>query len=107
MRKKLTILAAVLAFTILLIPYAFAHTPLCSCSDEGDGTILCEGGYSDGSSAAGVEMRVLDSAGKVLIKGKMNEDSEFTFKKPEGDYTVISDAGPGHEVKVPSSEITE
>lgn len=107
MRKKLTILAAVLAFTILLIPYAFAHTPLCSCSDEGDGTILCEGGFSDGSSAAGVEMRVLDSEGKVLIKGKMNEDSEFTFKKPEGPYKVIFDAGPGHEVKVPSSEITE
>jgi type 1 fimbria pilin len=107
MRKKLTILVAILAFTILLIPCAFAHTPLCSCSDEGDGTILCEGGYSDGSSAAGVEMRVLDSTGKVLIKGKMNEDSELTFTKPEGDYTVIFDAGPGHEVKVPSSEITE
>ena len=107
MRKKLTILAAILAFTILLIPCAFAHTPLCSCSDEGDGTILCEGGYSDGSSAAGVEMRVLDSTGKVIVKGKMDEDSEFAFKKPEGEYTVIFDAGPGHEVKVPSSEITE
>jgi len=107
MRKTLTILMAVLALTIFLIPCAFAHTPLCSCSDEGDGTILCEGGFSDGSSAAGVEMRVLDSTGKVLIKGKMNEDSEFTFKKPEGEYTFIFDAGPGHEVKVPSSEITE
>jgi len=107
MRKTLTILMAVLALTIFLIPCAFAHTPLCSCSDEGDGTILCEGGFSDGSSAAGVEMRVLDSTGKVLIKGKMNKDSEFTFTKPEGKYTVIFDAGPGHEVKVPSSEITE
>ncbi|MEA1948880.1 MAG: hypothetical protein U9N83_16450 [Thermodesulfobacteriota bacterium] len=107
MRKKLAILAAILAFTILLIPCAFAHTPLCSCSDEGDGTILCEGGYSDGSSAAGVEMRVLDSTRKVIVKGKMDEDSEFVFKKPEGEYTVIFDAGPGHEVKVSSSEITE
>jgi hypothetical protein len=23
--------------------------------------------------------------GKVLVKGKMNKDSEFTFKKPSGD----------------------
>jgi hypothetical protein len=37
----------------------------------------------------------------------MNEDSEFTFEKPAGAYTVIFDAGPGHEVRVPSSEITE
>lgn len=107
MRKLLMVLAAVLAFTVLVIPFAFAHTPLCSCSDEGDGTILCEGGYSDGSSAAGVEMRVLDSAGKVIVKGKMDEDSEFTFNKPKGPYKVQFDAGPGHLVEVPGSEITE
>jgi hypothetical protein len=52
-------------------------------------------------------MSVLDSSGKVPIKGKMNEDGEFTFTKPQGDYTVIFDAGPGHKVEVPSSEITE
>ena len=107
MRKTLTIPTAVLAFTILVIPLAFAHTPLCSCSDEGDGTILCEGGFSDGTSAAGVDMSVLDSSGKVLIKGKMNQDNELTFTKPQGDYTVIFDAGPGHKVEVPSLEITE
>ncbi len=107
MRKKLTVFAAAFAFTVLLIPLSYAHTPLCSCSDEGDGTILCEGGFSDGSSAAGVKIRIVDSQGKVLIEGKMNEDSEFTFKKPSGAYTVIFDAGPGHEVKVPSKDITE
>ncbi|MBK1637032.1 hypothetical protein CKO19_14985, partial [Rhodovulum adriaticum] len=31
---------------------AQAHTPLCACYDNGDGTVLCEGGFSDGSSAA-------------------------------------------------------
>ena len=107
MRKTLIVLAATLAFTVLLIPLSYAHTPLCSCSDEGDRTILCEGGFSDGSSAAGVKMKVVDSQGKVLIEGVMNEDSEFTFKKPEVPYTVIFDAGPGHAVKVPSTDITE
>lgn len=84
---------------------AFAHTPLCSCWDNGDGTISCEGGFSDGSSAAGVAMSVLDGAGKVIESGKMSEISEFSFKKPEGDFTVRFDAGEGHRIDIPGSEI--
>jgi hypothetical protein len=37
----------------------------------------------------------------------MNDDSEFTFDKPKGPYKVRFDAGPGHLVEVPSSEIAE
>ena len=48
----------------------WAHTPLCSCYDNGDGTVTCEGGFSDGSSAAGVQMRVEKDSGGVLIKGE-------------------------------------
>jgi len=107
MKKTVAILIAFFAFTVLMNTWAMAHTPLCSCSDEGDGTILCEGAFSDGSSAAGVEIRVQDSAGKVLIKGRMNDDSEFAFDKPKGPYKVQFDAGPGHLVEVPSSEIME
>ena len=107
MRKGLLIFSGCLVLALFLISVCYAHTPLCSCSDEGDGTILCEGGFSDGSSAAGVTMKVVGADGKVLIEGKMNEDSEFTFKKPEGPYKVIFDAGPGHVVEVPSEEITE
>lgn len=107
MKKNILILLASLLLAIFFASQAIAHTPLCSCSDEGDGTILCEGGFSDGSSGTGVKMQVIDSNGKIIIKGKMNQDSEFIFKKPEGEYTVIFDAGPGHAVEVPSSEITE
>ena len=101
------VMAVVFLLTVFLAPSAFAHTPLCSCYDNGDGTVTCEGGFSDGSSAAGVEMRVLDSAEKVVMKGKMDDDSEFTFDKPAGAYKVQFDAGPGHLVEVPGSEITE
>ena len=107
MKGKFIGFALGLALAVFMATYAFAHTPLCSCYDNGDGTITCEGGFSDGSSAAGVVMRAVDSSGKVIIEGKMNEDSEFTFKKPGDDYTVIFDAGPGHAVEVPGSEITE
>ena len=86
---------------------ALAHTPLCSCYDNGDGTILCEGGFSDGSSASGVSMTVFDGEGGVILEGKMSEDSEFEFDKPDGDYKVLFDAGPGHAIEVDGSDIVE
>jgi hypothetical protein len=87
--------------------FATAHTPLCSCYDNGDGTVLCEGGFSDGSSASGVVMRVRDSSGNVVLEGKMDENSEFEFDKPKGDYSVLFDAGEGHQIEIPSKDIVE
>lgn len=43
MRKALTCLS-VLLMAVFLVTYAFAHTPICNCFDNGDGTITCEGG---------------------------------------------------------------
>ncbi len=111
-RKCMTIYRASLMFGILILglifaPVSMAHTPLCSCYDNGDGTITCEGGFSDGSSASGVELRVESTDGKVLIKGKMSEDSEYTFDKPSDAYKVLFDAGEGHMVEVDGKEITE
>jgi hypothetical protein len=85
---------------------ALAHTPLCACYDNGDGTVTCEGGFSDGSSAAGVEMRV-EAGGKVAIQGKMDENSEFSFDKPAGDYKVVFDAGEGHRIEIEGKDILE
>ena len=79
---------------------ALAHTPLCSCYDNGDGTVTCEGGFSDGSSASGVKMRVEKNGGDILIEGSMNEDSEYTFDKPGEDYRVVFDGGEGHIIKI-------
>ena len=84
---------------------ALAHTPLFSCYDNGDGSITCEGGFSDGSSAAGVAVRVVDKDGKVLMEDKLDEFSEYTVEKPSHEFTVIFDAGDGHEIKVPGKEI--
>ena len=86
---------------------AWAHTPLCSCYDNGDGTVLCEGGFSDGSSASGVGMRVKDASGNTVLEGKMNENSEFEFNKPDGAYTVFFDAGEGHTIEISHKDITE
>ena len=84
----------------------FAHTAIMSCFDNGDNTITCEGGFSDGSSASGVKFHILQD-GKKVFESKMSEDSEVTFDKPSGAYTAVFDAGEGHQVHIKGSDITE
>jgi len=84
----------------------YAHTPLLTCMDEGDGSVTCEGGFSDGSSAGGVKFRV-EQNGTVLINTKFNSTSEVNFKKPNGEYTAIFDAGAEHIVYLKSDKIFE
>lgn len=84
---------------------AAAHTPICACYDNGDGTVLCEGGFSDGSSASGVRMVVSDDSGNVVIDGSMDENSEFVFDKPDGSYTVLFDGGAGHQIEITGDDI--
>lgn len=103
--KKGILLGAALAAGLLLSGQALAHSVLCSCYDNGDGTITCEGGFSDGAAAAGTEARVEDVAGKVLLKGKMDAIGEYTFKKPEVPFMFVFDAGPGHIVKIKEGDI--
>lgn len=102
--RKIGIYLGIMSLFFLLAAQGFAHTPLCSCWDNGDGTITCEGGFSDGSSASGVKIYV-QKDGKKVVSGEMDEFSEYTFDKPEGDYTVIFDAGEGHAVKVRGKDI--
>ncbi|WP_068112889.1 hypothetical protein [Tropicimonas marinistellae] len=84
---------------------AIAHTPLCACYDNGDGTVLCEGGFSDGSSAAGVRIYVSDKSGNIVIDASMDENSEFIFDKPDGKFTVMFDAGEGHRIEITGDDI--
>ena len=99
--------ALTLGAALMLAPAgaALAHTPLFSCYDNGDGTVLCEAGFSDGSSASGVPVSVLDETGAALQEGKMDANSEFIFDMPDGDYSVQFDAGEGHQITVPADEI--
>ena len=90
---------------IVLATVADAHNAICDCFDNGDDTITCEGGFSDGAKAVGVALRVLDQSGKVLVDGKMSEQSDFTFPKPKVDFRVEFDAGQGHVVTIDGRDI--
>ena len=113
MQKRLVTLFIVLTMGLLLAIPAGAHTPLLSVEDNEDGTVYLEGGFSDGSSAAGVTTLLVenkpyegDKEGKdlyngklVLLRTKMDEYSELTLDKPNVPYLVVFDAGPGHVVE--------
>jgi hypothetical protein len=92
--------------TLFAASSLFAHSALMSCFDNGDGTITCEGGFSDGSSATGTAFKVVQN-GKTVVSGKMDDYSEFTFEKPEGEFEAVFDAGEGHQVVIKGSDIAQ
>lgn len=94
---------AKLAVFLAVFSSSFAHTPLLSCIEE-DNTITCEGGFSDGSSASGVEFYVLVDD-KVIYKTKLDTESTASFEKPNSEYTAVFNAGKEHVVKLSSKNI--
>lgn len=95
------------AFLFMLpIGYSYSHTALLSCYDEGNGYILCEGGFSDGASAEGVEFR-LEQNGKEMMRTKLDEFGEVYFEKPSTRFTVILNGGEGHIVHIDGNDISE
>ena len=102
MKKKLI---ALLTLGLLCLSIsAFAHTALLNCYLDGD-KVICEGGFSDGSSAAGVKLIVRDGQKKILIDAKLDDQGTYEFQKPEDDYEVEFNAGPGHQVIVDGKDI--
>lgn len=96
-----------MVFSVVLVSSSFAHTAIMSCFDNGDNTITCEGGFSDGSSASGVTFRLMQRGGKVIFENRFSEDSDITFDKPNMEFAAVFDAGEGHEVHVFGEDIVE
>ena len=76
-RKTLSCVVAA-ALVLALAGAALAHTPLFSCWDNGDGTISCEGGFSDGESAEGTPIRVTNEKEEVVFEGKLDDKGELS-----------------------------
>ncbi len=104
---KTRFLALALALVLAMPVMSFAHSPIFDCFDNGDGTVSCQGGFSDGSSAAGVKVHVKDASGKVVETKNLDKNGELSMKKPEGKYSLELDAGEGHAINVPSDKIVE
>jgi len=100
MERKVAVIAGALVAALSIVRPVAAHSPICNCYDNGDETVTCEGGFSDGASAAGVAIRILDDRDRVLIDGRMGEDSTFSFDWPDEDFHVVFDAGDSHLVMI-------
>lgn len=95
-RKTLILTGLIILFSALP---AFSHTLYMSVEKNDDGTVLVTGMFSTGATAAGLEFRLEDENEKPILKGKMDEFGEYTFKIPEKPYYIVIDGGPGHTVK--------
>ncbi len=104
---KIRALIFTLAFMLAAPGFALAHSPLFDCFDNGDGTVMCQGGFSDGSSASGVKIHVKGADGKNVEDLVLDANSECTFKKPEGAYSVEMNAGEGHSIVISGENIVE
>ena len=102
---KRNVLVFALILVVVSVSAALAHTALFSCFDNGDGTISCEGGFSDGSSAANIPVKVQKPNGDIIQTLKLDKFGEATFKRPKGDFTVTMDGGSGHTVVIQSKNI--
>ncbi|MFQ6571904.1 hypothetical protein [Pseudomonas sp. UM16] len=86
---------------------ALAHNPMCECTPIDGEQIECTGGFSDGSGAPGVTLDVIGYNEEILVPGKLGENSKLTFKRPEGEFYVLFDAGPGHVVEIDYADIDQ
>lgn len=103
MKKQWLIL---LVFAGIWSTTTLAHTALMSCYDEGNGYITCEGGFSDGASAEGIEFRI-EQNGAVILRTKLDEFGEVYFEKPLSQFTVVLNGGEGHVVHIDGKDISE
>lgn len=95
----------ILFASLFFVSALFGHSALLNCFDNADGTFTCEGGFSDGSSAQGINIIIKDNRGNVLQKATLDSNSEVVLTKPEGDFSVLFDGGPGHSVEILGSNI--
>lgn len=103
MNRALPLLFAALASG--LSAQAHAHGLYCHCQPLDDGQVRCNGGLSDGTALPGAALDVIGYDEKTLVTGKLGDDSSFTFTRPDGEFYVLMELGPGHTVEVDHTDI--
>ncbi len=87
---------------------ALAHRAMIFAWVEGD-TVMTESKFSGGKRVVNSEVRVFDSEGREILKGKTNDRGEFSFRIPEKmtDLKIVLDAGMGHRAEwhIPEAEL--
>jgi hypothetical protein len=83
-----------------------AHPPMFECTSSGSLRVTCRGSFADGTSAAGIVVRVLDKADHVVYAGTVDKLGRVSFRKPDAQFSVVFDAGEGNVLTLLGSEMT-
>ncbi len=98
MRITLPLVMLVCASLITALP-AMAHKIFMTAWVEEDSAFL-EAGFGDGSLAKNAEVTVFDDVGNELLKGKTNDQGEYSFKIPKKCALKLKvNAGMGHQTE--------
>lgn len=84
---------------------AMAHSVHFNCKADGASHIMCEGSFSDGSDAAGMEVLALSYEDKVLLSSTLDAKSQIRFERPAKEFYVRLDGGEGHTVEIDHADI--
>jgi hypothetical protein len=82
------------------------HQPTFACVNSGALRVTCQGSFLDGSSAAGVTVRVLDKRDRVVYVGTVDSQGRISFRKPDAEFHIVFDAGQGNVLTILASEMT-
>jgi len=82
------------------------HQPTFECTNTGALRVTCQGSFIDGTSAAGVTVRVLDNRDRVVYVGTVDPQGRISFRKPDAEFHIVFDAGQGNVLTILASEMT-
>ena len=94
-----------IAVAAMALP-AQAHFPLMGCWLEKE-LVVCEAGYSDGSTAVDYAVEMFDYDDNLIAKEVTDKRSIVEFIHPNEDFYLVFDSGHENPVEVDVVEISE
>lgn len=96
---------SLVALTLVAGAPALAHGLYCQCQAIGADQVRCNGGLSDGTALPGAALDVIGYDEHIRVAGKLGADSSYTFARPDGEFYVLMELGPGHTVEIDHKDI--
>ena len=82
------------------------HQPTFACASSGALRVTCVGSFMDGTSAAGITVRVFDKRDRVVYVGTVDAQGRISFRRPDAEFHVVFDSGKGEMLTILGSEMT-
>ncbi len=99
------LMIATLGIALLCADAVWAHPPFCICKAIDATTVRCEGGFADGTGVPGVKLDVIRYDESIVLETRFGADSTVTFRRPEGEFYMLFDAGAGNSFDVDYKDI--